>query len=93
MVKWGVLLDNTGRVKGSYREHVHRLWRLFKDCAEGRGEARELSLLPKGTPFADWLPDDRYAHRRHFGEAAVTKHRKAAQDIVRLVEIEKQDNG
>ena len=93
MVKWGVLLDNTGKVKGVYRKHVHELWLLFETCAEGRGETRELSFLPKGTPFADWLQDDRYAHHRHFDEATVTKHREAAQDIVRLVEIEKQDNG
>ena len=93
MVKWGMLLDNAGKVIGTYREHVHRLWPIFEDCAEGRGETRELGFLPKGRPFADWLPDDRYAHRRHFDEAAVTKHREAAQDIVRLVGIEKQDNG
>lgn len=93
MVKWGVLLDNTGEVKGKYRVHVHKLWRLFEDCAKGRGETRELGFLPRGTPFADWSPDERYAHRRHFDEAGVTKHRKAAEDILRLVELEKQDNG
>ena len=93
MVKWGLLLDNTGKVKGEYRVHVNILWRLFEDCAKGRGKTRELRFLPKGRPFDGWLLRDRYAHRRHFDEAGVTKHRKAAEDIVRLVELEKQDNG
>ena len=74
-----------------YWKHVQKLWPEFTGFVASRGGARYLALLPRGTPFADWSIDDRYANSGHFEEANVNPHRQAALAIRGLVQKLRQD--
>ena len=78
-------------ISGAYREHVQRLWPAFVSFANGRQGAGYLSRLPDGEPFKGWSHHDRYAHRRHFDEAAAAPHRDAARQVRDMVQDAIQD--
>ena len=74
-----------------YWKHVQKLWPEFTGFVTSRGGARYLTLLPRGTPFADWSIDDRYANSGHFEEANVNPHRQAALAIRGMVQKLRRD--
>ena len=74
-----------------YWKHVQKLWPEFTGFVDNRDGARYLSLLPGGTPFADWSTDDRYANSGHFEEANVNLHRQAASAIRGMVQKLRRD--
>lgn len=74
-----------------YWKHVQDLWPVFRTFAQGHGGERHLHRLPEENPFRDWSHHDRYAHRRHWMEANLGRHRDAARGVRNMVELARQD--
>jgi len=86
MERLGMLDGRNGLPPKEYRTHVQELWPQFEAFAAHHEGAHQLAALPAGSPFADWSHHDRYARRGYSGEAAVHRHRCAANGVRRMVQ-------
>lgn len=77
----------------AHRTHVQHLWSAFRTFTSSRKGAIYLSMLPNGSPFADWSHHDRYAHRSYCCERDVRSHRAAARQIRPMVQHLQQSKG
>lgn len=91
MKELGMSVDATGTPERKHRRHVQDLWPVFRTFARGHGGERHLHRLPEENPFRDWSHHDRYAHRRHWMEANLGRHRDAARGVRNMVELARQD--
>ena len=69
-------------------KHVDVIWpdfARFAISAQGRVGARFVTLLPRGTPFANWSVHNRYAHSRHFSCAGTAPHQIAARQVRNMI--------
>ena len=86
--------DDAELLFGNSRWAVDVIWPTFAKCAtsaRGRVGAGFVTLLPSGTPFATWSVQNRYAHNRHFHRAVTMPHRKAAEEVLKMVRRAKLD--
>ena len=84
--------DDTGAPKKRrHWKHVQDLWPVFRTFAQGHGGARYSGRLPEDNPFRDWSHHDRYAHRGHWEEASLERHREAAREVLNVVQLAQQD--
>ena len=83
----GMNVDAIGRPEESkHRKHIQDLWPIFQAFARERNGASYLSMLPSGSPFADWSHHDRYAHQSYCQERDTLPHRAAAKRVRPLVQ-------
>ena len=87
LLAMGMNVDSvTGSPTDKYRKHIHQLWPLFRAFPNGRNGSWFLSHVSVANPFANWLPDDRYAHRTATTLSVVTQHRTAAQTLQQVMQ-------
>ena len=88
----GMPVDATGApAEREHRRHAQDLWPVFRTFVQGLGGARYSGRLPKNNPFRDWSHHDRYAHRGHWEEASLERHRDAARGVLNMVQFARQD--
>ena len=88
----GMEVDRMGvPVESQHRVHVQDLWPEFIAFAGARRGARYVALMPPGAPFEDWSHHDRYAHRERVGSSDVARHREAADEVRRMVDLATED--
>ncbi len=76
----------------SHRKHIQDLWPIFQAFATERNGASYLSMLPSGSPFADWSHHDRYAHQSYCRERDALPHRAAANKVRPMVQYAQQNS-
>ena len=93
MASIGMVVDHMGvPAARRHRVHVQDLWPEFVAFASARREgARYVALLRSDAGFADWSHHDRYAHREHFVRNDAERHRDAADEVRRIVELATED--
>lgn len=74
--------DGSAPVDRGHRVHMPELWSAYQSFASGRLQARYLTLLDHGNPFADWQVDQRYWSGAEVGETVATAHAGAATRCV-----------
>lgn len=93
MVGLGMRINKKGAPENSqYRKHVHELWPVFQEFAEGRAQGVWLRELPDGDPFSNWSHRDRYADDVRFDYRRVNPHRKATRRICYMMQLFNQEN-
>lgn len=93
MASLGMAVDDVGvPAERRHRVHVQDLWPEFIAFAGARREgARYVALLPPDARFADWSHHHRYAHRGHFARSDAQRHRDAADEVRRIVDLATED--
>ena len=85
MVKFGMIMADTGPLEKQYRVHVDNLWHTFISFAERADQAIYATRLPSSNPFATWSSDQRYSAQVHFTGAIAADHRSGAQAVRALI--------
>lgn len=83
-LKW-MSLDLKGKPRErGHRKHIQDIWPLFSDLARDKDGGR---YGLGGSPFDDWSHHDRYANRNHVGPEAVSRYRKATEEVARIMDL------
>jgi len=66
------------------KKHINRLWQRYEVYRFGHHRGAGYAL-PQQNPFTDWNVSQRYAHRSHFDAARVQRHRRGAEEVLKMV--------
>jgi len=89
MMALGMTLKPGGKpVEPEGQNHINKLWIEFISFAQARGGSKYAAMIdPTINPFDDWKVDQRYEHRSIITDAKVENHRKAAENIMAILDM------
>jgi hypothetical protein len=70
--------DGSAPVDRGHKVHMPELWSAYQSFAQGRLQARYLTLHDHGNPFSDWQVDQRYWSDADVAEGPAMAHAGAA---------------